>query len=195
MKSGDMVKKTLMAGLAFVAFGAGSTVGLAKEVKMTPLQIQELQTHEIEAAKNVAFSAVMTVLQDSGYRINAADRETGLITATASTKTNTTWMPFVGFGRSKKTPVVSAYIEDVSPVRTRVRLNFVMTKMSANQFGGGEDEEPILDATVYREAFEKVDQQVFIRSASTAPAPVATPAAAATSAAASATPATINTGQ
>lgn len=148
----------------------------AKAPKMTPLQIQELQTHEVEVPKSTAFSSVMTVLQDSGYRINAADRETGLITATASTKTNTTWMPFIGFGKSKKTPVVSAYIEDISSSRTRVRLNFVMTKMSSDQFGGGADEEPILDPTVYREAFEKIDQQAFIRSASLSPSPAPVPA-------------------
>lgn len=169
-----MKKLMILSASAVLVMGTAATA--AKEPKMTPLQVQELQTHEIEAAKGVAFSSVMTVLQDSGYRINAADRETGLITATASTKTNTTWMPFVGFGKSKKTPVVSAYIEDISPSRTRVRLNFVMTKLSANQFGGGSDEEPILDATVYREAFEKIDQQVFIRSASAEPAPKSTSA-------------------
>lgn len=153
---------------AFAASLVMGTPALAgKAPQMTSLQIQELQSHDIEVAKNIAFSSVMTVLQDSGYRINAADRDTGLITAAASTNTKTTWMPFVGFGRSKKTPVVSAYVEEITPARSRVRLNFVMTKQSANQFGGGADEEPILDATVYREAFEKIDQQVFIRSAST----------------------------
>lgn len=168
------MKKMIWAAAAVTLLSVQPALA-GKAPKMTPLQIQELQSHELEVAKNVAFSSVMTVLQDSGYRINAADRETGLITASASTKTNTTWMPFIGFGKSKKTPVVSAYIEDISPVRTRIRLNFVMTKMSANQFGGGADEEPILEATVYRDAFEKIDQQVFIRSASAAPAPEASP--------------------
>jgi len=139
--------------------------------KLSPLQIQEMQTHEVEASKNVSFSAVMTVLQDSGYRINAADRETGLITAAASTKSNTTWVPFVGFGKSKKTPVVSAYIEDINPQVTRIRVNFVMTKMSVNNFGGGQDEDPVLDASVYRDVFEKIDQQIFIRQASTSVSP------------------------
>ena len=69
----------------------------------------------------------MTILQDSGYRIQAADKDTGLITATASTKAKMTWVPFVGFGKSKKTPVVSAYIEDRG-AGSRIRLSFVMAK-------------------------------------------------------------------
>lgn len=153
-----------LAALAIVVPGDA----FAKKADMTPLQIQEMQTKDVEASKSVAFSAVMTVLQDSGYRISMADRETGLITAIASTKTKTTWMPFVGFGRSKKTPVVSAFVEDFGPNRTKIRLNFVMTKATANGFGGGEDEEPILDQSVYREAFEKIDQAIFVRQATSA---------------------------
>jgi len=79
----------------------------------------------------------MSVLQDSGYRIGSADFETGLITAMASTKTKMTWMPFIGFGTSKKTPVVSVFIENRGKAMSRVRLNFVMGKISNNgSFGG-----------------------------------------------------------
>lgn len=161
-------KKSLVA-LAFL-LTAPAAQSVAKEAKMTSLQIQQMQTKDVEVNKSVAFSSVMTVLQDSGYRIGAADRETGLITGVASTNTKMTWLPFVGFGKSKKTPVVSAYIEEMGPEVTKIRLNFVMTKVSANGFGGGEDEKPILEPQVYQDAFEKIEQAIFVRQSMLQPA-------------------------
>ncbi len=157
------VRHIILASLAFSMVVSPHAGYAKKKPEMTALQIQEMQTKDLEADKTTTFSAVMTVLQNSGYRIGAADRETGLITGVASTNTKMTWLPFVGFGKSKKTPVVSAFIEDISPSLTKVRLSFVMTKASVNGFGGGEDEEPILDPAIYKDAFEKIDQAVFVR--------------------------------
>ncbi len=156
-----LAKKTLLALTIALAIPVNSAI--AKEPKMSALQIQQMQTKDVEVNKGIAFSSVMTVLQDSGYRIGSADKDTGLITGVASTNTKTTWLPFVGFGKSKKTPVVSAFIEEIGPEFTKIRLNFVMTKVSANGFGGGEDETPILDPQVYQDAFEKIDQAIFVR--------------------------------
>lgn len=151
-----------------------------KEPQLTGLELQQIQARDFEASKKDAFAAVMTVLQDSGYRIGNASYETGLVTAMASTKTKMTWLPFVGFGSSKKTPVVSAYIEDKSPTLSRIRLNFVMGKLKANaSFGGITDEEPINDPKTYQDAFEKISQAIFVRQAMSAPAaplPVPPPA-------------------
>jgi hypothetical protein len=158
---------------AIVAFAASPAAAKSKP-QPSSLQLQQTQSKDFEASKAIVFSAVMTVLQDAGYRIGSADKDTGLITGTASTNSNVTWMPFVGFGKSKKTPVVSAFVEDTTPNITRVRLNFVMTKYTANQYGNDSGEEPILDATVYQTAFEKIDQAIFIRKAMiSAPAPIA----------------------
>ncbi|WP_282950459.1 MULTISPECIES: hypothetical protein [unclassified Sphingopyxis] len=152
--------------LSSVALVLVSPVASAKkQPELSPLAIQQMQTRDFEFDKSIVFSSVMTVLQDSGYRIGSADKETGLITGTASTNGKTTWMPFVGFGRSKKTPVVSAFIEEIGPRFTKVRFNFVMTKISSNGFGSNQDEEPILDQAVYQQAFEKVDQAIFVRTA------------------------------
>lgn len=166
---------------------APAMANAAKKPELSSLELQQMQSRDLEAEKNTAFSAVMTVLQDAGYRIGAADRATGLITGTASTTSKMTWAPFVGFGRGKKTPVVSAYVEDLTPTVTRVRLNFVMTNFTANQYGSDAGEVPIIDATVYQAAFEKIDQAIFIRKAMAAkPAPANAPAESA--AAASPTP-------
>lgn len=166
--------------LGSVAISTGAPALAKKQPKLSGLELQQIQAKDFEANKSVVFSAVMSVLQDDGYRIGSADKDTGLITASASTKTKTTWMPFIGFGSSKKTPVVSAYIEDRGPAISRVRLSFVMGKISNNNsFGGVTDEEPIIDPVVYREAFEKINQAVFVRLAMDAPSPAVKPAVAA----------------
>ena len=145
----------------------------AKKPELSSLQLQQMQSRDVEASKPIAFSAVMTVLQDAGYRIGGADKDTGLITGTASTNSKVTWAPFIGFGRGKKTPVVSAYIEELSPSITRVRFNFVMTNFTSNQYGSDAGEEPIIDPVVYQTAFEKVEQAIFVRKAMAPPPPSA----------------------
>lgn len=188
-KAKTIVAAALIAGLA----SAPVPVAAKKKEEISALALQQLQSKDFEADKNTTFAAVMTVLQDEGYRVQTGDRETGLITATGSGKKKLTWLPFVGFGTSKKTPVVTAFVEDLGPQVTRVRLNFVMAKIKANAYGGDlGDEEPITDAAVYTDAFEKVSQGIFIRQ-SMAARPVTSPApavaVAATSEAAAVVPA------
>ncbi|MBB5687209.1 hypothetical protein [Sphingobium boeckii] len=147
-----------------------------KEPKISGLELQQMQSKDIEGSKEIVFGAVMSVFQDAGYRIQAADKDTGLITGLGSTSGKVTYNLFMGFGKSKKTPIVSAYIEQIGPGITRVRINFVMGKLKSTIYGAGaQDEEPILDPIVYQEAFEKIDQAVFLRAsmATTAPAPAA----------------------
>jgi hypothetical protein len=146
---------------------------------LTGLELQQIQSRDFEAPKDVSFAAVMTVLQDAGYRINAADRDTGLITGTASSESKMIYSLWSGFGKSKKTPIVSAYIESRGATNSRVRLNFVLAKIKSSIYGSQpQDEEPIIDTAIYQGAFEKINQAVFVRQAMDAPA--TTPAAAAT---------------
>lgn len=155
----------------------------------TALELQQLQGRDIEGSKDQVFGAVMSVLQDSGYRIQAADKDTGLITGIASTTAKMTYSLWTGFGKSKKSPIVSVFIEPVTPTTTHVRLSFVMGKVRSTVYGSGaQDEEPIYDPAVYQTAFEQINKTVFIRKGMSAPAattasvaapvaPVAAPAA------------------
>lgn len=153
---------------ACIVLGA-SPVQAKKEPQLTGLALQQIQARDYEVTKEVTFPSVMTILQDSGYRIQEADKDTGLITATASTKSKLTWAPFVGFGKSKKTPVVSAYIEDRGS-GSRIRLSFVMAKVKSNAYGTSlSDEEPITDPATYRDAFERIEKEIFVRQAVLAP--------------------------
>jgi hypothetical protein len=138
------------------------------------LALQQLQSRDVEGTKDQVFGAVMSVLQDSGYRIQAADKDTGLITGVASTTSKMTYNLFTGFGKSKKSPIVSAFIEPRGNSATRVRLSFVMGKIKSSLYGSQpQDEEPIYDPEVYQKAFEQINQTVFIRKNMDSPAATA----------------------
>lgn len=161
--------------VAFAISFAAPAMGKEKDPQLSGLQLQQIQSHDIEADKSVVFSATMSVLQDAGYRIQAADLDTGLITGLGSSQGKLTYNLLWGFGKSKKTPFVSAYIEKIGASITRIRLNFVMAKVKSNLYSSQpQDEEPILDNAVYKDAFEKLDQAVFLRQSMNAAPPSTT---------------------
>lgn len=185
--------KKFTIGLALLGCAISPAAMAKKAPEITGLELQQIQSRDIEGSKELIFGAVMSVLQDAGYRIQAADKDTGLITGLGSTNGKMTYNLFTGFGRSKKTPIVSAFIEQTSPSITRVRINFVMGKIKSTIYGSQpQDEEPILDTAVYADAFEKINQAVFLRASMTAPA-VAAPVAPAAIAAPAAAPAAVTT--
>jgi hypothetical protein len=61
-------------------------------------------------------------------------------------------------------------------------MNFILAKSKKGAYGmGWEDEEPILEQQVYRDAFERVEKEIFTRQALATPVKVqaaVTPAAA-----------------
>lgn len=164
--------RSLLMGIAVLSVLSGPAIA-KKQPEVSGLALQQIQSRDYEVGKEVSFPAVMTVLQDSGFRIGDADKDTGLITGAASTKSATTYNIFWGFGKKKKTPVVSAFIEDRGR-GSRVRLNFVLSTTKSRVYGvGSADEEPIVDPAVYRDAFEKIEKEIFVRQALAAPAPTA----------------------
>ncbi len=168
------MKKVAILAACIAASVTTSSVDAKKKPEMSGLELQQLQSREIEANKEQVFGAVMSVLQDNGYRIQAADKDTGLITAIASTSSKMTYNLFTGFGKSKKSPIVSAFIEPRTSAITRVRLSFVMGKVKSTLYGAGaQDEEPIYDPAVYQKAFEQINQTVFVRQSMDAPAATA----------------------
>jgi hypothetical protein len=163
--------RTILAGVAAVTILVAGPVEAKKEPQISGLALQQIQSRDYEVGKDVSFPSVMTVLQDAGYRIQEADKDTGLIVGTASTKSATTYNIFWGLGKKKKTPVVSAFVEDRGR-GSRVRLNFVLSTTKSRIYGvGSADEEPINDPAIYRDAFEKIEKEIFVRQALVAPAP------------------------
>lgn len=145
------------------AICAASPALAKKEPELSGLELQQIQAKDLETTASIAFPAVMTVLQDAGYRIQSADKDTGLITAIGSTQSKLTWNIWFGLGSKKKIPIVSAFIEPRGPQYTRIRLNFVMSEGKSRQ--AFTDEKPISDPAIYRDAFEKIEKEVFVRLA------------------------------
>lgn len=125
------------------------------------LELQAIQTKEFETNKKVGFASTLSVFQDLGYVVNSANFDTGLINAKSPTSTE--MVPFVG--QVMKDVKATAFVEEITPNRTKVRLNFVNTTQSSSGYGmKGESDMPIEDGKFYQDVFTKIQQGIFIRS-------------------------------
>ncbi|MDC0071197.1 hypothetical protein OAJ38_04435 [Rhodobiaceae bacterium] len=131
---------------------------------MTPMEIQSLQTREYEENKEIVFRSVVSVFQDIGYIISQADLNSGLITATGAADSD--WASKFWLGVTKVTQTkATAFIERIGDF-TRVRVNFVTSRTEDSIYGQSDrSDEIILDIKAYESAFEKIEQSIFVRSA------------------------------
>ncbi len=130
---------------------------------MTPLEIQGIQTREYDDDKEIVFPSVMSVFQDLGYIVTTASKDTGLITAESASNSDAVsriWLGVTNVSQTKAT----AFIEQIGTM-TRVRLNFVNTNRRSSEHGQADQQDTaILDAATYQNAFERVENAIFIRS-------------------------------
>lgn len=126
--------------------------------QMTSLQIQAIQSREFETSKAIAFSSTMSVLQDLGYIISMASNDTGFITAESPTSSN--------FFSGIETTKVTAYIQSMPNGDTKIRLNFVTHNQISQPNGGGviTTDTAIYNPQPYQEAFNKIQEQIFINT-------------------------------
>ena len=152
------MKRRLILLLAVIV----SLVGCAPMPQQTKssLELQAIQSKEFETSKKVAFAAVMSVFQDLGYTVSSASLDTGFISAQSPTKQD--FQLFIG---QRMTDVkATAFVEEISQGRTRVRLNFVTDVQTSGGYGmKGEHETPIEDPKTYQDAFAKIEHGIFIR--------------------------------
>ncbi len=168
-----------------------STGAVAKKApELTPMELQALQSKEFETSKQVLFASVVSVFQDLGYQIENASYEAGLITASSAAGTKTNFWEAMGGIRSSGNTRGTAFVETMANGSSRVRLNFLSTKVMT--FGYGQqarNDKPVLDPLVYRAAWEKIDEAIFVRQGTEGgprkepdrPSNLAAPAAGATS--------------
>ncbi len=148
--------------LLFLAAGCMTT--LEPSGGMTPLEIQSLQTREYENKKGIVFASVVSVFQDLGYTLKSADKDTGFITAESVSKSDVFRKTIMGLSSVSQTSA-TAFIEQIG-ARTRVRLNFVAINRTSSVHGQTDRTDiPILDADTYQNAFERIENAIFIRSA------------------------------
>ena len=137
-----------------------------KQPELTPMQLQAIQQKEFEAEKPTVFAAVMSVLQDLGYTIDSAEMVTGFITASSATTNKTNFFEAMSGVSGSGNTRVTAFCEVRPGNRSRVRLNFVSTKSRSGRYGQStRQDQPILDPTVYQRAFERIDEAVFVNTA------------------------------
>ncbi|MFZ1741499.1 MAG: hypothetical protein WAT93_01525 [Pontixanthobacter sp.] len=138
----------------------------AKKPKMTPMELQSIQSREFEVSKDMAFGAVMTVIQDLGYTVESADLGSGFITAASPTENKTGFFEALGGSSASGNTVMTAFLLQMPNGRTRIRLNFVNTKSSSTAYGrDSRQDKPILEASVYNNAWERIDEALFVMGA------------------------------
>jgi hypothetical protein len=141
----------------------------------TPLQIQAYQTKEFEVDKTVALGSVISVFQDLGYIIQSADKETGFVTATSPAKSNSNVLMMLGGVSSTGQTKATAFLEQIRPNFTTVRLNFVVNERNSSEKGQiSEQDTPVTDPKTYQIAFNRIEDAIFVRTgtrSSAAPVP------------------------
>ncbi len=169
-----MIKKIIIA-VAAVALVSGSPSEAKKKPELTAMELQALQSHEYETTKEILFAAVVSVFQDLGYQLSNADMASGFITASSPMKNKTSIWDALGSSQGSGNTKVTAFVEQMPGGTARVRLNFVNSKTTSGMWGGSRAEDkPILDALTYKVAWDKIDEGVFMRTATKAvPAPAA----------------------
>lgn len=131
---------------------------------LTPLELQALQSREFESTKEVVFPSIVSVFQDLGYTITNADLPTGLIAAERTSQNNAGiggWL--LGVSRVQQTKV-TAFIERIG-TKTRARLNFIeVVKTSFDHGQTDRHDRPLLNAKVYENAFDRIENAIFVRT-------------------------------
>lgn len=152
-----------------VAFGVCASYGCATAKKPAPtsLQIQAFQTKEFETSKAIAFGSVLSVFQDLGYIVASADKDTGFITAASPAGNKTNFWQALGGNTASGQTKATAFIEEIRPGFSTVRLNFVDAQRLSSVYGQNTDnDKPILDPLVYQVAFAKIGDAIFVRAGS-----------------------------
>ncbi|MGI9502009.1 MAG: hypothetical protein ACR2RE_03010 [Geminicoccaceae bacterium] len=144
--------------------------------KLTPLEVQSLQKRDLETNKDIAFASVVSVFQDLGYTIVSADKETGFITAEslADSSEDSDTLDIIldiladedeEYDVTTEQTKATAFVEEFAKDRTGVRLSFVTSKNRSGIDGqASKKDKQILDAEIYRNAFERIENAIFVRT-------------------------------
>lgn len=139
-----------------------------KAPQLTPMELQSLQSREYQTSKDQVFSSIVSVFQDLGYQISAADMASGFITAGSGNKNKTGFFEAMIGMRSSGGSRVTAFVETMPSGLTRARLNFMNTKNSSSAYGSNSSKDtPVLDPKTYQVAFEHIEEALFERGALT----------------------------
>ena len=144
--------------------------------KLTPLEVQSLQKRDLETNKDIAFASVVSVFQDLGYTIVSADKDTGFITAEslADSREDSDAINLIldiladedgEYDVTTLQTKATAFVEEFAKDRTGVRLSFVTSQNRSGVDGqASKQDKQILDAELYRNAFDRIENAIFVRT-------------------------------
>jgi len=160
--------RIILCAMALIAGPASSpTPALAKKAPaLSPLELQALQSKEFETSKENLFNAVMTVVQDLGYQVQSADLQTGFLTAVSATEQKTNFLEALGGASSTANTKITAFVQALPNGMSRVRLNMLSSKTTSSLYGqNNQRDNLILDPVPYRNAWDKIDEALFVMGA------------------------------
>lgn len=130
----------------------------------TPLELQAMQSRSYDDRQyDTVFASVLSVFQDLGYIVSAAEKDTGLITAKSATSDDTSLFQALEGTSAMKSTAATAYIESIGS-SVRVRLTIVNRRKSSSELGQVfENDRVVLDPQVYQNAFERIENAIFVR--------------------------------
>lgn len=150
--------------MSAVTFLLAGCVMPAPEPMMTPLEIQTLQSREYDSTKEIVFRSIVSVFQDIGYTITNADIQTGLISAESASESDFASKFWLGVARVSQTKA-TAFVEQIGN-KARARLNFVEVRRTSSDYGQMDRHDtPVTDAKIYENAFNRIEDAIFVRSA------------------------------
>lgn len=159
------MQRKIVAATLLVISASLAGCATTQKADQTSLAIQAFQAKEFETSKAIAFGSVISVFQDLGYIVQSADKDTGFITAASPAGNKTNFFEALGGVSSSGNTKATAFIEEIRPGFTTVRLNFVDTKTSSTVYGqSNAQDKPILDPKVYESAFGRIGDAIFIRA-------------------------------
>lgn len=155
----------LMVSTLLLSCASANRPGMVSEMT-PPLELQAVQAREFSVPKETAFKAVMSVLQDLGYILQSADLPSGFISAVSPAVDTSSSVAKFLYGRDSYSEVaVTASFLPMPNGSTRVRLNFVERRARLELMGKTRDDLLVLDPEVYQQAWEKVDETLFMLTA------------------------------
>ncbi len=141
--------------------------------KLTPLQIEAMQTSSFEADRDTVYASVLSVFQTLGYTIRESDKDAGLIVAEGlSEDSSNKALGFLailsaslggGYQQVEKKSakvIANAFVEKINEKDTRVRINLVREEKSSN---GTTNSRRVLNGKFYQNAFAQIGDAVFLR--------------------------------
>lgn len=151
----------LLITLLAISFVAGCAT---TKPSLTPLEIQSMQTRSFEQDRRIVFGSIVSVFQDLGYQIDSADLDTGFITSQSPADSVSNWATIFSGVRQVSQTRATAFVEEVGS-QVNVRLNFlVINKVSGGYGQSDRQDTPIIDPDIYQNAFERIENAVFVRT-------------------------------